>query len=383
MKPKEFDALIRQKFDQNDFEYSPQNWGRLEEQMDGRAKKRRIALWWLMPLMGVAASVALAIGVNTMWRFADAGNMGAVAFTQPAYDYQSQTGNTVESTDVLSANEKIANHKHKKGNKSSAKETEFGINLDNATGSTETITVHKVNLIGKTETGKKKDKIKEVAAKDGYKTFKPEAEKKVKKLSIILSGGLNQGNQNNGYAVGATVRRMINDNVFVEGAVAYANSTNTQSKLIPGVATPTNNNTPLAPYDQNARLSGQPDNKPLPKTTVPPPIQINESYSLSYIQVAPSVGCKITKHITMAAGPDFQQALVDNRPALSTVDRNNQSVAPLFDIGLVGRTEYKITKQIKAGLSYRKGINNVLTPMDKYIDRDYLQVQVHYTILNR
>jgi hypothetical protein len=58
-------------------------------------------------------------------------------------------------------------------------------------------------------------------------------------------------------------------------------------------------------------------------------------------------------------------------------------VMPLFDVGVVGKTEYALTKHVKAAVAYRKGINNVLTPMDKYIDRDYLQVQVRYSIFNR
>jgi hypothetical protein len=37
MKPREFDELVRQKFDQNEFAYNPGNWDRLVEQMDGRA----------------------------------------------------------------------------------------------------------------------------------------------------------------------------------------------------------------------------------------------------------------------------------------------------------------------------------------------------------
>jgi len=53
MKPKEFDELIRQKFDQNDFEYNPASWDRLEDQLDGRAKKRSIIMWWLMPVAGI------------------------------------------------------------------------------------------------------------------------------------------------------------------------------------------------------------------------------------------------------------------------------------------------------------------------------------------
>ena len=63
MKPKEFDELIRQKFDQNDFAYDPKNWDQLAEKLDGRAKKRSMLMWWWVPMAGMAASVALAMGI--------------------------------------------------------------------------------------------------------------------------------------------------------------------------------------------------------------------------------------------------------------------------------------------------------------------------------
>ena len=384
MKPKEFDALIRQKFDQNDFGYNPHNWERLEEQMDGRAKKRRIALWWLMPLMGVAASVTLAMGVNNMWRFADEGNMGVVAFSAPAYDYQNNTDNRIESSNAIISSNTIAAHNHKKAQKSVKKETEFGINLDNAISSTESIHVRKVKLDEKAEPAKKNDNVKQVAAKENYKTFKPEDEKKVKKTSIILSGGFNQGNMNNGYTVGASIRRMINDKVYVENEIAFASSNNTQSmnsKQSPAISSSAP--TPI-PNGAGAKVaSANQRQEQLEKPADDIWINQDVTYKLSYILIAPSVGCKITHHMSLAAGPDIQSSLPGQRPQYSRDDRSTQSFAPFTDFGLVAKSEYKITKQIKAGLSYRKGINNVLFPTGQYIDRDYMQVQVHYTILNR
>ena len=64
MKPGEFDDLVRQQFDRNDFEYDSRNWDRLAEELDGRGKKKRGLLLWWIPLMGVAASVAMAFGVS-------------------------------------------------------------------------------------------------------------------------------------------------------------------------------------------------------------------------------------------------------------------------------------------------------------------------------
>src|SRR5262249_20215497 len=102
--------------------------------------------------------------------------------------------------------------------------------------------------------------------------------------------------------------------------------------------------------------------------------QVSSNFNLSYAEVAPAIGVQVARKVSVAAGADFQQALADNRPVVAAGQSfENVSVMPLFDIGLVGKTEYSVTKRVKAQVSYRKGINNILTPMDKFTDRDYLQ----------
>ena len=86
--------------------------------------------------------------------------------------------------------------------------------------------------------------------------------------------------------------------------------------------------------------------------------------------------------MSVGVGPDFQQMLTDNRPTINSNVTDNVKVAPMFDIGFVGKTEYNVTKTVKAAVSYRKGVNNILTPTDKYLDRDYLQFQVRCAIFN-
>jgi hypothetical protein len=111
--------------------------------------------------------------------------------------------------------------------------------------------------------------------------------------------------------------------------------------------------------------------------------QKNISYDLYYAQVSPTIGYKVMRKMSIGVGPDFQRMLADNRPAPSTVDHGTIQVAPLFDVGFIGRSEFAVTKKVKAAVYYRKGVNNIITPMDKYIERDYLQFQLRYTILNK
>ena len=389
MKPKEFDELIRQKFDQNDFAYNPGHWDQLAEQMDGRARKRSAMMWWLMPLAGIAASVAMAMGVTTLLRQQPTGLSGAnTAFVQSGNFEQPQILQNEPATTMVASNRQYLelttntnnNLAPKKNKKSNAAE-KFAINLENAIGFTSSGNTKKNGFVLNETLIPKKDK-KAVVTNEGYNTFKPEEELlKPTKTSIILSGGINRGSQSNGYVVGATVRRMLNDKVFIESDVAFASSNNSQLSGVP-------NNTPAtartsAGAARNTATEGV-TTVVTPGTDHNPKFKDeNVSYNLYYAQVSPSIGYKVIKKISIGVGPDFQQALADNRPTASTVTRNNVEVAPLFDVGFIGKTEYSITKKVKAGVFYRKGINNILTPMDKYIDRDYLQFQLKCTIFNK
>ncbi len=397
MKPREFDALVRQKFDQNDFEYNPQNWVRLKEQLEGKTKKRSIIMWWWMPLVGVAASVAaFAIGVNFMWRQAATGNAGVAGFTleiQKDHNAPLQDPNAPVlhyTAKTINHNYKPKTHKHKLNN-DQVKEEKFGINLQNALNFTPVKTEKKFSLQDK-PVAKKEDKKKELVAAAGSRTFKPELEKKSVGLTIFLSGGVNQGSQNSGYVGGATIRKMINDNTFIEGDVAFVSSNATQNLnyhsdgFYRNITPSSNTSGQGAKISKVAKVTNGPDPDPnvIQEYVAPTNTKKSDAYTMSYIQITPSLGVKIIKRLSIAGGPDIQQALADTRPAANAnLTRDQLSVMPLFDFGFMAKTELSVNKRIKAQVSYRKGVNNMLTPGDKYIDRNYMQVQVRCAIFNK
>lgn len=397
MKPREFDELVRQKFDQGDFEYNPRNWDKLADELDGRAKKRNVMMWWLMPLAGVAASVALAMGVPGLFRHAEPS--GYVARTNTVHE---RTYASVESASSEPANAQAVMiydappvRKQTRQKKQATatvtrtikttNKTEVALNetittdADNNTG----VSGRTVNLltIGNIPS-KNKEPKKTAVLTQGYNTFKPEVMDEVKqapKLSVILSGGINKGAQSNGYMAGATLRRMVSDKVFFEGDVAFASGSNIQAKR-DEVQVPVSTGA-----TKSAAKTASPDAaKNVPAQQYTTVINdYNVSYNVSYAQVTPCVGYKVMKKMSVAAGPDFQQMLADNRPSLSTTDRRQQAEAAMFDVGFIGKTEYSVTKNVKAAVSYRKGINTLITPTDKYLDRDYLQFQVRCAIFNK
>ncbi|MFI5196609.1 MAG: hypothetical protein ACHQD8_05930 [Chitinophagales bacterium] len=409
MKPKEFDELIRQKFDRNDFAYNPENWDQLAEKLDGSAKKRSMIMWWWVPLAGMAASVALAFGVSSLLRQAMPGDpggniahiqkgkalhiaqSGSLSYKPEATQNETSGPNIQYSASVNNTHgHTFDRHKHTIFNKPITRkepgtnvEEQFGINLKNATSTSVVWNAKPIDLLTNRNT-KEPKKNKQVVVNDALSTFKPEekeAVQKVPKLSVILSGGYNHGNQNSGYMAGATIRRMINDKVYVESDMAFATSNNTQSVAYVAGQVPV---AAAARQMNNAKTTSAESNK----TLLPPVMkdvigQKDISYNLYYAQVTPGIGYKLIKKMSIGVGPDFQKMLVDNRPAPSTVDRGNIQVAPMFDVGFIGKTEYAVTKKVRAAVYYRKGVNNIITPMDKYIDRDYLQFQVKYTIFNK
>ncbi len=435
MKPREFDDLVRQKFEQNDFEYSPKNWDKLSEQLDGRAKKRGLLVWW-MPLVGVAASVALAMGVTVVMRSGNDLKSGSAEFVAKSQTVKnldkvntgvennvltsvsidnatiSKKGGVSRSTRITNLNtaqsneqvQLLVNNSATKTNETTSfsseektSEESYAVKptLNNTPRTVKSVHVNIDLLADNTELAKKEKAKKKVLLNNDKAMYTFNEENRVanhSKTSIILSGGLNFGNRSNGYSIGASARRMVNDKVYVEGDVAFMGSSNTQEvlyseKVSSASLAKTNSYGGMIAArtgDVNAKNSGE----SAPKSTDNPGMtevikSNNVSYNLYYAQVTPSIGYKIMKRFSLGVGPDFQKMLVDNRPAPSTVDKGNLREMPTFDIGLVGKTEVAVTNNIKAAVYYRNGINNVITPMNKFIDRNYVQVQVKCTIFNK
>jgi hypothetical protein len=397
MKPKEFDDLVRRKFEEGGFEYNARSWDSLAENLEGRNEKRRIFFWW-MPVISMAASVAFAVGVPIALKEGSGlqkANDNAVSSVMPAPAARNEavltasvstqntgksivpkdevlpvaTGNT-QDDELTDANTEKETHT-RASVKVAATRQQFA-----ATVADEPLNADSVLA--------KKKKIIEA---HGYYTFKQDDKKiAAPKMAIILSGGLNYGNQTSGYIIGATARRMINDKVYVEGDVAFIGSSNTQNILYAekGTSTAVNINPSMLARGITSKNSTDDASKPTSTGGAPEVIKSGiRQYSLYYAQVTPTIGYKIMKRVSLGVGPDFQQILVDNRPAPSTVDRGTLKENPMFDIGFMGKTEVAVSNNIKAAVYYREGINNIITPTNKFIDRNYVQFQIKCTIFNK
>lgn len=405
MKPGEFDELLKQKFDQNDFEFNAQNWDRLVERMEDKPRKRNLLIWWGMPLAGVAASVALAMGAATLVKYGIPSTSGSVntsiAHAKTVNAKHAQRQPIAQSIAIAATEDIIAPASEAHSSKPAQKET-VNKNDDNSNNgfnarlqaiakmtpgaAASEKEVHEATKTNEAIAAKKKP----LPVNDwNMANITEEDMKKASGISVTLSGGINYGERNNGFSAGASVRKMLNNHVYLEGDIAFTNSANVQHstyQVYEDQATSASTMTAARSAAKITATTTTPDDVakiiiPAPKVLVTK--QQDLLYSMQYAQVTPTIGYKIVNKLSIGVGPDFQQALADRRPELAADNPENQRVAPLFDIGLMGKTEVNLAKRVRAAVYYRKGINNVITPMNKYIDRDYLQFQIKCTVFDK
>ncbi len=394
MKPEEFDEQVRRKFDRGDFSYDPGQWSRLEERLDGETKKRRVAIWW-MPLLGIAAALSMSLGYASYMKRANEAVPAPLptALKMETHRAHATVADTAVGVNAATMPRAMAT-KQPPAAPTDMDDAPTGPKIDRTVlinGENPLKPLQKTMLfetalpntrLDLLQNDKERERAKKKApaavAQKSAPAVLPVPNATGLKSSVLLAAGIGHGAGTSSYTFGATGRRMLNNRVFVEGDLAFTTGSNTQK-----TATAATNSQEYASGKMGATArtsAGAVNTEAPPATNV---IVADKSYNVSYAQITPSIGYKIHRKLSVAVGPDFQQALQDNRPAPATMDKHNVEVDPLFDLGLVGKTELTVSGNLKAALIYRSGINNIVTPMDKYIDRNYFQFQVRYVIFNK
>jgi hypothetical protein len=440
MKPNEFDELIRRKFDQNEFEYNPANWDRLDDRMDKKATRRKILMWLpLAPIAyisSIAASLAMIITIPVLMNHSNntthVAQHSAVAVHNNIDNTKDQLENTNTTPPDATINDVVITNKNTKNIIISQPEKPGKFIL----------TANTAAIVADLFNNKENNKHGDANADHNLPRSFNENEfvygpgKYRSRLSGISSisiiGGFNYGANTNVYSVGANAKKMLNDKLYVESDIAFVDNTGIENKLDPSayktsyamaypVQTTDNNmnaptamnNTPMtqgAPNVQGnafnnsgnpgttvsktilstARIASDPGPS-VPTGTAPALPDIHRvKYDLYYGQITPGVGYHIHKNLAIGVGADVQRLLQGessiststNATTASDVAADNKMV-PTFDFGLVGKTEVTVTDRIKASVYYRQGMNNVVNPGNKYIDRSYMQVHLRYTIFRK
>ncbi len=366
MSASEFDELIRHKFDDYEVAYNPANWERMSEELGKKQQSRKkgfIAIWPVIAgITGIAATIALLVALPALWKH-DTQNTAPIASNAkqaeksvPAVTETKTTEPANNSLDKIASTPAPPARHVKSGlvtsglvHPVSSEKREI---LPNSTDVASTPEKTAPNTSQK----QLPDRVLQNLA--GYTTDDIAVASKEKRTSINLVGGFNYNSASAGYMIGASANRNLNDKLYIEGNLAFVNSSfggNASSGSF-------NDQFDAAPPNNVSGSQSKTSSQPA-------------QYNLNYLQFSPVLGYHISPRFTIGAGPDLQQLLNDH----NSIDLQ----VPALDMGILGKAEYGITEKLKAGLQYRAGLNNALQGTVKYMERNYMQVQIRYSIFNK
>ena len=460
MKEKEFDELIRQQFEQNDFEFKPANWAQLKHSLNHKNKGGKKLLWIPLAILGTVSSIAASISMMVaIPKFLQHNSNTALVaqFTEPNSihiqsdnNYQNETTSTptsAQSTSAHTINSKSTVEQHQISTYKPAA-TALSYSGENFTFSyPKTGTGNAINTFKTSSASHKPLQEKELQAARAKHIlpFRNGDANWLQKTSVSIASSFSYGNAVSGYSIIASGRKMISNKFYVEGDIAFVSNTATErygytpvsSSAKSMYATGSNNSTAVGdnysgsntqnlyatvnynnahginantnnnnsgPYMAARTTSGNSNNNgyvvpdggtpnvvspnftmPDEHNTTPAPSSMTreDNYNLYYAQVCPSIGFHCSKALSIGLGGDFQHLILQGHSNITTDNSGAIKEIPAMDMGLVGKTELAVNKKIKAGLSYRQGLNNMIAGGNRYVDRSYIQFQLKYMIFKK
>jgi len=381
MKINEFDNLIKEKFEQTELAFNPANWERLTQELDTTPGSRVIN--WRRSL-GIAACLLLALGTFA-WIFTRDQKVDTVASvpentTEQPNKVHHQKAVPVPTTEIA-ATSNIIERTSAAPQKPANRQTEGGntIPASIATASMETPVPASTppteqQPIAETITGDTKehnDISIQPAPNKTYvsnEPFRPEpviAQQPKGRTHLSITGGLNYGSLNTGYAAGINARQKLGRKVYIEGDLALVSNKSDQASNV-------------TPTQYNAYAAGTAGRSAVSNSLTQAPS------NFLYLQFNPSLGLQVHKKLSFSVGADLQRLLDHNNSVKTLVYQSDDlKLIPGTDVGLTGKTEYNVSNRIRAGVLYREGINNFINGSDDYFDRRYLQVQLKFRVLGR
>ena len=407
MKANEFDKALRQTYEQGSFDYQPAQWDNLAQQLDEAESKKKSLAW--LPFISYAASVLFMVSIGAFLMHKDAlqdriaakqtFSEGGMTFTQPHVKQELAWQNNVDNSKGKTVTQSIINKK------AAAPVQEPVLQAQNPVLAVAMPQDDVYQLSASiTDVQAPQPQVTRKAPKyidfNNY-AYEPDREERTTKTIISVTGGVNYGAANSGYAMGFTAHQKLGSNVFIEGDIAFVNNmsgkknsyipegtpstittTSTTAGTLGGAANANN-----ATGGKSSGVGAKPSNNSLTKDDAMPVttttmVQGNH-YNMFYAQVTPTIGYNVFKNMSLSGGADVQRLLQGDKLMTITENAEDAKHLPSYDLGFVGKTEYAITKQVKATVYYRHGLNNAVSGTDKYIDRNYVQIQLKFSILNK
>lgn len=368
MKSEEFDTLVKAKFNSADFEYNQDNWKRLSWRLDNLETKNGKSIW-----MTIAFAMA-----SSLTLFA------AIIFYNPEREtkpmsYNSKQllkGKTLQMqthlkpiTNGITFTEPRYTTKKSYISKTIIASIDKPTAIKENTGKVENVNIDKESsgkndIVLARETQSKKINLNSsIAGQDAYepKTLLNS------KIKLSFGGGYNFGAAEGGYMLSATASKGLGKRLYLEGSLALVNNATTNS---------TKSNS--SRYDNFSPSINNEPGSGVSRIEDKETVSVN-SLNLYYVQVTPVLGYKVHKKISLGVGADIQRVLQDK---YAYVRKENGEVfaIPGIDLGMLVKAEYKLADRVSTGVAYRNGISNVLDKSKHYLDRDYLQVQLKFSI---
>lgn len=419
MDTNDFDVLLRKKFDQEELPFKAEAWEKMAAQLSVQkaTRPRLIPIWKIAS--GVAASVAIAVVSVLLFRQSEqkayvrtgetaakaanttvTANVAAPAPAAPSAAI-AKTVNTAAVASVAHITRAHAIVQYRQAAMQAAatpaqQPAATGEHLPVFAESSEQKQITAEEVIVAKPQEKTKSANSSLLLSNGRITdwenefsITDEQSASRAKSSFGLTGGVNYGSQNSGYMVGVNARRSLGERLFLEGAVALVNNNQMRNVSSTGTtlstdnspaAITTSNAAPPASIKPSGAASMQVQNETQASSTSKGSVSTTTSTrkdNLYYLQVMPTVGYYLNKKISLGVGADVQRLLQDNEELNKEVATDKR--LPATDLGMVGRIEYAVTPTVKAGLSYREGMNGLIDN-GQYMSRRYVQLQFSWSL---
>jgi hypothetical protein len=383
MKSKEFDDIVRQKFENARLPYNHENWQKLSAALDEKKERNiRLLLW---PLASIAASVAMAIGVFT---WVTSNDKEAVQVQKQATHGTQQVATAPPQQQQVQEVAPMPPKQNATRQNNPAPATPQNRAIAQAPTSVQNRNIQEQRTLPVQQ----QEVVATNVTEEQVSTFRAEKEQVIAKNTepvrslpltnknvfyeevitkrkerdrfIAIAGGLNYGTLNSGYVMGLSAGTKIGSSKFyVESDVAFVgNMANEKNK-------------------QTFKTKSSRIGKTTSYNTST--ITVQRFYNLYYAQVTPTVGYRVAPSISVGVGVDVQKLLINDILVTETDNPDDAKQLPSYDMGLVGKTEYSVTKEIKASVFYRKAVNKELSGNNNLLNRDYLQVQLKFALFNR
>lgn len=385
MSTNEFDQKIKAKLEQGAFEYKPERWQDMLQQLEHQEQSHKKKAFVLLPAWGVAASVIVLISVLGLGLYtllphhehqltatsSEITNNKILPEPTPSTQPVAPTEQDIKGQHTLT----LAHHKLLQHQAPAIAQTTFIAaehtapektikDIEHTNNLTEEHTTPKVAATQPKTPVNTTDMMLELPA-----TAHPYSEPG----SLSIGGGVNYGKLNtSGYTITTNVRKSISERLFVEGDVAFVNNSSPDNTY-----NLSNNN---FNYIGSSTGTGGTGSHGISNigAVQSAGTSVNNFY---YLQLTPTLGYHVHKRIAVGLGADVQRLFQNSNTTTTVYEDGAFKLVPVYDVGMVAKTEYAITRSLKTSLTYRAGLNNLSE--NKYINRSYLQLQLKLKILGR